>query len=71
MGVLNEPWDSESSRLRKLRERHQAMTEEELLEYGRSCPRLAANPRVSWEPDPWVERLREARRNGGVGIRGD
>jgi hypothetical protein len=49
--MFNELWDSEEARLKKLRERLQAMTDEELLDYGRGCRRLAANPRVSWEPD--------------------
>jgi hypothetical protein len=34
--MLNELWQSEETRLRKLRERLQAMTDEELLDYRRS-----------------------------------
>jgi hypothetical protein len=48
--MLKELWDSEEARSKRLRERLQAMTDEELLDYGRGCRRLAPDPRVSWEP---------------------
>lgn len=57
--MLDNLWDSKEKRLKKLREKSQAMTEEELLEYGRSCRRLAAVRVVSYEPNPWIERLQE------------
>jgi hypothetical protein len=43
--VLDNLWDLPETRLRKLREKLQATSEEELLEYGRACRNLAA-PRV-------------------------
>jgi hypothetical protein len=41
----------------------QAMTDQQLLDYGRDCGEMCADKymRVSFEPDPWLEKLREAR----------
>jgi hypothetical protein len=39
------------------------MTDQQLLDYGRDCGEMCADKymRVSFEPDPWLEKLREAR----------
>ena len=61
--MLNELWDSDAARLKKLRDKLQAMTDQQLLDYGRDCGEMcqAKYMRVSFEPDPWLEKLREAR----------
>jgi hypothetical protein len=61
--MLNELWDSDAARLKKLRDKLQAMTDQQLLDYGRDCGEMCADRhmRVSFEPDPWLEKLREAR----------
>src|SRR6516162_7986297 len=61
--MLNELWDSDARRLKKLRDKLQAMTDQQLLDYGRDCGEMCADKymRVSFEPDPWLEKLREAR----------
>ena len=61
--MLNELWDSDATRLKKFRDKLQAMTDQQLLDYGRDCGDMcqAKYMRVSFEPDPWLEKLREAR----------
>jgi hypothetical protein len=63
LGQLNELWDSDATRLKKLRDKLQAMTDQQLLDYGRDCGEMCADKymRVSFEPDPWLVKLREAR----------
>ena len=61
--MLNELWDSDATQLKRLWEKLQAMTDQQLLDYGRDCGEMCADKymRVSFEPDPWLEKLREAR----------
>jgi hypothetical protein len=61
--MLSELWDSDAIRLKKLRDKLQAMTDQQLLDYGRDCGEMCTDKytRVSFEPDPWLEKLREAR----------
>jgi len=56
--MLNELWDSDAIRLKKLRDKLQAMADQQLLDYGRDCGEMCADKymRVSFEPDPWLER---------------
>jgi uncharacterized protein YjiS (DUF1127 family) len=61
--MLNELWDSDATRLKKFRDKLQAMTDEQLVDFGRDCGDMCAAKymRVSYEPDPWLLKLREAR----------
>jgi hypothetical protein len=54
-------FESEEVGLRKLRERLQAMSEAELIEFGKAVRRLCGI-RLSGLPDPWKLKLEEARR---------
>jgi hypothetical protein len=59
-------FESEEVQRKKLRERLQAMSDEELIRYGRALRRVKAH-RVSGVPDR-VDELAEARRSGVGGI---
>jgi hypothetical protein len=41
--MLNELWDSDATRLKKLRDKLQAMTDQQLLDYGRDCGEMCAD----------------------------
>jgi hypothetical protein len=53
-------FESEEVQLQKLRERLRAMSDEELIKFGKMVRSLSA-PRVSVTPDPWKAQLEEAR----------
>ena len=53
-------FESEEVQLRKLRERLCLMSDEELIQFGKTVRRLSA-PRVGVTPDPWKAQLQEAR----------
>jgi hypothetical protein len=53
-------FESQETQLQKLRERLRAMSDEELIAFGKSVRKLA-EPRVIPGPDPWKMQLKEAR----------
>jgi hypothetical protein len=69
--MLNELWDSDAKRLKKLRDNLQAMTDQQLLDYGRDCGEMCADKymRVSYEPDPWLLKLAKLALSGAGDIR--
>jgi hypothetical protein len=54
-------FESEENKLRKLRERLRAMSDEELIQFGRSVRNLVRAKRVSATPDSWPAQLEAAR----------
>jgi hypothetical protein len=40
--MLNELWDSDATRLKKLRDKLQAMIDQQLLDYARDCGEMCA-----------------------------
>ena len=69
--MLNELWDSDATRLKKLCDKLQAMTDQQLLDYGRDCGEMCADKymRVSFEPDPWLLKLAKLALSGAGDIR--
>jgi hypothetical protein len=65
--MLNELWDSDATRLKKLCDKLQAMTDQQLLDYGRDCGEMCADKymRVSFEP------TRGLRSSGKLALSGD
>jgi hypothetical protein len=53
-------FESSETQLEKLRERLRAMTDDELIKFGKMVCGLS-EPRVSVTPDPWKAQLAEAR----------
>ena len=52
LGQLNELWDSDTTRLKKLRDKLQAVTDQQLLDFGRDCGEMCTDMRVFPLPDP-------------------
>lgn len=53
-------FESSETQLQKLRKRLRAMSDDELIKFGKMVKGLSA-PRVSVTPDPWKVQLEEAR----------
>jgi hypothetical protein len=54
-------FESEEVQLRKLRDRLRAMSDEELIQFGKECRNLVRLRRVSASPDPWPAQLEGAK----------